>query len=86
MEIAYGKGNILMNDEHYEAIRKKISTSIPQIRRDFTAAFSNGESYLKAAGRRYDQPTHYARKIACKRTSKYIADRIATFHRTPRRS
>lgn len=63
MESVQGKHNILMNDEHYEQIRKKVSTSIPQIRRDFTATFSNGEAYLKAAGRRYDQPTHYARKI-----------------------
>ena len=42
---------------------KKVSTSIPQIRRDFTERFSNGYNYLEAAGRKFDQPTHYARKI-----------------------
>lgn len=51
------------NPEHYEAIAPKVSTSIPQIRRDFTQRYSNGVRYLDAAGRRFDQPTHYARKI-----------------------
>ncbi len=50
-------------DSHYEAIAPKTPTSIPQIRRDFTALFKNGARYLEAAGRKYDQPTHYARKI-----------------------
>ena len=40
-----------------------MSTSVPQIRRDFTGRFSNGLKYLEAAGRKFDQPTHYARKI-----------------------
>lgn len=48
---------------HYEAIAPKVSTSIPQIRRDFTQRYSNGARYLEAAGRKFDQPTHYARKI-----------------------
>lgn len=51
------------NPNHYEAIAKKVSTSIPQIRRDFTERFSSGCRYLEAAGRKFDQPTHYARKI-----------------------
>lgn len=53
----------LTNKEHYEPIAKKVSTSIPQIRRDFTRRYSNGYRYLEAAGRKFDQPTHYARKI-----------------------
>lgn len=53
----------ISNDEHYESIAKKVSTSIPQIRRDFTGRFTNGYRYLQAAGRKFDQPTHYARKI-----------------------
>ena len=53
----------ITNPEHYEAIAKKVSTSIPQIRRDFTARYNNGFKYLEAAGRKFDQPTHYARKI-----------------------
>lgn len=53
----------ISNDKHYEAIAKKVSTSIPQIRRDFTERFINGCRYLEAAGRKFDQPTHYARKI-----------------------
>lgn len=50
-------------DEHYSEIAPKTSTSIPQIRRDFTAAFSNGALYLECAGRKFDQPTHHARRI-----------------------
>lgn len=57
------KHDIVSNPEHYEAIAKKVSTSIPQIRRDFTERFNNGYNYLEAAGRKFDQPTHYARKI-----------------------
>ena len=51
------------NPEHYEAIAPRVSTSIPQIRRDFTQRYSNGVRYLDAAGHKFDQPTHYARKI-----------------------
>ena len=49
IEEAAGKGGAYMNAEHYEAIAKKVSTSIPQIKRDFTARFSNGKRYLDAA-------------------------------------
>lgn len=56
-------GHIRTDAEHYREIAPKTPTSIPQIRRDFTKRFVNGEEYLKAAGRKYDQPTHYARKI-----------------------
>ena len=57
------KQQTLSNPEHYEAIAPKVSTSIPQIRRDFTQRYRNGARYLEAAGRKFDQPTHYARKI-----------------------
>ena len=57
------KHQTLSNPEHYEAIAPKVSTSIPQIRRDFTQRYRNGARYLEAAGRKFDQPTHYARKI-----------------------
>lgn len=63
LEAADDKHEILTNPEHYEPIMKKVSTSIPQIRRDFTQRFKNGMRYLDAAGRKFDQPTHYARKI-----------------------
>ena len=62
-EILYGKHEIRTNPEHYEAIAKKVSTSVPQIRRDFTARFSNGANYLEVAGKRFDQPTFHARRI-----------------------
>ena len=58
-----GKEGIYRKDEHYEAIAKKVSTSIPQIKRDFTARFTNGKRYLDAAAKKFDQPTHHARKI-----------------------
>ena len=63
IEISDSKGTVLANPEHYEAITPKTATSIPQIRRDFTKIFSHGAEYLDAAGRRFDQPTHHARKI-----------------------
>lgn len=62
-EQAGRKYQTLSNPEHYEAIAPRVSTSIPQIRRDFTQRYSNGVRYLNAAGRKFDQPTHYARKI-----------------------
>lgn len=48
---------------HYEPITPPVSTSIPQIRRNFTARLQNGQRYLDVAGRKFDQPTYYARKI-----------------------
>lgn len=57
------KHQTLSNPAHYEAITPKVSTSIPQIRRDFTQQYSNGSRYLEAAGRKFDQSTHYARRI-----------------------
>ncbi|MBR1855929.1 MAG: IS21 family transposase [Oribacterium sp.] len=62
-EVIYGKHGIRTNLEHYEPIAKKVSTSVPQIRRDFTARFTNGLKYLEAAGRKFDQPTFHARRI-----------------------
>lgn len=63
LEEQSGKHNTMRQEEHYAAIAKKVSTSILQIRRDFTEIFSYGAKYLDAAGRKFDQPTHYARKI-----------------------
>ena len=57
------KGQIRTDPDHYKEIAPKVSTSIPQIRRDFTARFRNGKRYLDAADRKFDQPTHHARKI-----------------------
>ncbi len=54
---------VISNPEHYAAIAGTVSTSIPQIRRDFTNMFSNGADYLLAAGRKFNQPTFYARRI-----------------------
>ena len=57
------KYDIRVDEEHYSDIATPVSTSIPQIRRDFTKRFSNGQRYLEAAGRIFNQPTHHARKI-----------------------
>ena len=57
------KGKVIQNLEHYAEIATPVSTSIPQIRRDFTARFSNGQKYLEAAAKKFDQPTHHARRI-----------------------
>lgn len=63
LESSDGRHQTLTDPGHYEPIAPKVSTSIPQIRRDFTARFRNGAKYLEAASRKFDQPTHYARKI-----------------------
>ena len=63
LEASDTKHAVRTDPAHYEAIAAPVSTSIPQIRRDFTARFTNGQRYLEAAGRKFDQPTHYARKI-----------------------
>lgn len=62
-EVSGKKHDVQSDPAHYEAIAVPVSTSIPQIRRDFTAKFKNGQRYLDAAGKKFDQPTHYARKI-----------------------
>ena len=63
LEASDQKHAVQTNPAHYESITVPVSTSIPQIRRDFTSRFTNGKRYLDAAGRKFDQPTHYARKI-----------------------
>lgn len=63
LEMAHGKHEIETTAEHYKDIAPKAATSIPQIRRDFTARYRNGMKYLEAAGKKFDQPTHHARKI-----------------------
>lgn len=63
LEAVSGKGNIIVDPDHYEKIKPSVATSIPQIRRDFTAQYKNGMRYLEAAGRKFNQPTHHARKI-----------------------
>lgn len=57
------KGTVRKVDEHYAAIAVPVSTSIPQIRRDFSRIFPHGQQYLDAADKKFDQPTHHARKI-----------------------
>jgi hypothetical protein len=63
LEASDKKHDVKTDPAHYEAISKPVSTSIPQIRRDFAGRFTNGQRYLECAGRKFDQPTHYARKI-----------------------
>lgn len=63
VETSEEKHAVRTDPSHYDAIAAPVSTSIPQIRRGFARRFSNGQRYLDAAGRKFDQPTHYARKI-----------------------
>lgn len=63
LEISDKRHDVRMNPDHYAGIAQPVSTSIPQIRRDFAARFSNGQRYLDAAAKKFDQPTHHARKI-----------------------
>lgn len=63
LEKSNEKHDVRTDPEHYKEIAKTVSTSIPQVRRDFAECFRNGQRYLDAAGRKFDQPTHHARKI-----------------------
>lgn len=63
LEASGAKGVVVTQKEHYKEIAPRVSTSIPQIRRDFSERFTNGQRYLDAAARKFDQPTHHARKI-----------------------
>lgn len=63
VETSTEKGVVVSNPEHYAAIAPRTATSIPQIRRDFTEIFPHGAEYLEAADRKFQQPTHHARKI-----------------------
>ncbi len=54
---------IIKDDSHYEAIAQAVPTSLPQIRRDFTARFANGERFLEMAEKRVNQPARVARDI-----------------------
>jgi len=49
-EKADKKHETFSNSVHYEAIAPKFSTSISQVRRDFTQGYSNGARYLETAG------------------------------------
>lgn len=84
-EAVEGKNKTVSDAKHYEAIANKVPTSIPQIRREFTRIFSNGASFLSEAAKKYDQPTHYARKIMELRElydddilDRYIAEALKT--------
>ncbi|PKM52967.1 MAG: hypothetical protein CVV00_14715, partial [Firmicutes bacterium HGW-Firmicutes-5] len=59
IELFDTKENLIMR---FEASDRKYDV-VAQIRRDFTRRFGNGLKYLEAAGRKFDQPSHYARKI-----------------------
>lgn len=63
VEASRKKNETIRDDAHYAAIAPSTSTSIPQIRRDFTKTFPHGALYLEHAGRTFQQPTHHARRI-----------------------
>lgn len=57
------KHAIVKDDAHYEAIAPKVSTSIPQAKRDFKKRFVNGERFLEIAEKRVNQPVRVAMDI-----------------------
>lgn len=63
VEASRKKNEVIRDKNHYAAIAPSTSTSIPQIRRDFTKTFQHGALYLDHAGRTFQQPTHHARRI-----------------------
>lgn len=63
VEMKEGKYGTFTNQDHYKDIAVKASKSIPQIKRDFTSTFKNGEAYFKIASGLFQQPSYHARKI-----------------------
>lgn len=64
LEASRNKHEILTNSEHYKNVAPKAPTSIPQIRREFTARYSNGLAYLEAAGKSLTSP-HITQERSC---------------------
>ena len=62
-EASEEKHTVRRIDAHYEAIATKVSSSLPQIRRDFADTFTHGSAYLQAAEKVLQQPVRHARKI-----------------------
>ena len=62
-EASEEKHTVRRVDAHYDAIATKVSSSLPQIRRDFTTMFPHGGAYLQAAEKVLDQPVRNAREI-----------------------
>ena len=62
LEAVDGKHKEVKDENHYDAV-KTVPKSIPQIKRDFTAAFDNGAKYLEIAGKHLQQVSHHAREI-----------------------
>jgi transposase len=50
-------------EEHYSAIAGKLPKSLPEVKRQFTATFTNGEAYLSQASKVLDQTGYHARQI-----------------------
>lgn len=61
-EVIDGKYQDKTVDSHYDEIRT-VPKSIPQIKRDFTAYFTNGGQYLEEASKHVQQVSHHAREI-----------------------
>jgi transposase len=57
-----GKYQTKMQEEHFSDIRV-VTKSIPQIKREFTERFQNGQRYLDELVKVAQQPSHHARKI-----------------------
>lgn len=57
-----GKHQTKTQDEHFSDIRV-VTKSIPQIKREFTERFQNGQCYLDELAEVTQQPSHHARKI-----------------------
>jgi transposase len=62
-EINTGHHDVTKLDEHYEAIAGRVPRSLPEIKRQFTAAFKNGAEYLTRASKVLDQTGYHARQI-----------------------
>ena len=63
VEATQGKYSTLKNKEHYEPISRRVNKSIPQIKRQFCATFSQGTNYFNLATKLVQQPSYHARRI-----------------------
>lgn len=62
-EVNISSNSVAKVDEHYQPIANKVPKSLPEIKRQFSSTFKNGEAYLNLAYKTLGQAGYHARQI-----------------------